>query len=148
MILTKANHDLDRLVEFLIDEGRIAAHWKDELKVVNDFENDRRNQKDPRAFAHAVERSPVIHATRALEWVEPRVRFGILLHEVGHIALNEFKGDVCEVHVDEWCMFKVPESGYRYTDIEYPSPWLAAVVCRARNVQSVDIPFVHLMELY
>jgi hypothetical protein len=145
MILTKSSQDLDALLSYLAETERIGSGYCDLIRIVHDPENDKNNQQDPRAFAFAISTSNVIHGSKALELICPRARLGILLHEIGHVVLNAFDGDVSEVDVDEWCMFQVAESGYRYHTLHYPSPWEAGVIRKADNVQHVDLPFAELL---
>jgi hypothetical protein len=140
-MLEKASHELELLKDFLRREHELPSG----VKLQWDAEHDLVNRADTRAFCYVRSNDPVIYCSAAIENLLPEARMGVLLHELGHLLLEAFCGDDCEVDVDEFCMNEVPASGYHYADAQYLSPWTNELVT-AKNLECVSPAF--LEEVY
>lgn len=148
MKLPKSEKDLDGLVNYLITEHSLSGRLLLKLRIKHSLEQDDHNRKDPRAFCHVARGEKYIYCTQALEFVPVHVRLGILLHEIAHILNDAFDGDESEIVVDEFCVFKIPESGYKYLDqVVYMSPWDHAPIA-AKNIEAVTGDFVYRISLF
>lgn len=132
--------DLEMLLNYLVDEHGQLQPLKEAVTLKWAREHDRVNETDPRAFCYVEKGSPIIHCALALEAVNPEVRLGILLHEIGHIRLQEFTEEG-EVTVDEWCS-SLEEIGYHYRSGDYWHP-VSGEFVTARNVEHVSLDFVN-----
>lgn len=107
--LQPANLFLEQLLSYLDVDPNIS------LQLARD--QDDQNISDPRAFAYTMQKSPEIFITRQLLYAPINIQCGILLHEIGHIVLNQFSGPQSEVEVDAWCLRQDPE--YTFVDFSY-----------------------------
>jgi len=142
-MITLPNSELQLrlLLDYLIAEHGLNFRKFSKLCIVHSEEQDIENQKDPRVFCFVQRNTPRIYATVAMERLPADACVGVLLHEIGHLALDAFNGDDSEVDVDEWCMFTVPESNYHYRDCAYISPW-ADFSVTAKNLEHVKHDFL------
>ena len=140
MNLSQVQYELTCLAKWLIEHRELEPMFK-HIHFKWAREQDDRNKKDPRSFCYVTSGTLVIYASLALADLPQVNRFGVMLHEIGHLHLRAFNGDESEVDVDEWCTFKVPESGYVYTDAEYLCPWTKSFVI-AKNLETVRYGFV------
>jgi hypothetical protein len=146
MKFKKTESDLKALLEYLVLEHSLGRELL-KIKLKHSVEQDDYNKKDPRAFCHVARGENYIYCTQAIENVPVHVRLGLLLHEIAHIHLDAFDGDESEVPVDEFCAYKIPESGYRYLDqFVYFSPWDKAPI-QAKNLEAVSGDFVYRISL-
>jgi hypothetical protein len=136
-MLVNASRDLEYLLNFLRQEHELPAG----IKLRWDSDYDLANKEDPRAICYVRSDDPAIYCSGAIEALAPEVRMGVLLHEVGHLILEAFCGDDCEVDVDDFCINDVAESGYHYADSEYISPWTQTAVL-AKNIEHVSQVFL------
>lgn len=121
MKLPRAAEALVILVDYIVaakgaSTGAFAARVRHDLKC------DAYNREKPRAFCFTRAGSWTIHCARNIERVSNEVLLGLLLHELGHIAIQAFhsdKDDTCEVDVDRWVAKNFPEAGYCYRNHSY-----------------------------
>lgn len=122
----------------------LLAHMIDELgmdpslgilRVIRDPGQDRLNAKDPRRFCYVLPRDPHIYCANAIEALTEPYRAGIILHEIGHVAMNAFKGSISEPVVDSFILLALPASGYTYKDCSYD---LKGEPRHAKNLQWVS----------
>lgn len=144
--LTESSRDLTILKLYLSSHCGIKLP---RVSLVHSKAQDHRNSYDPRAFCAAQQGSGKILTAQALEAVTDECRYGILLHELGHIHLNAF-GMFAEIEVDEWCVESVPEAGYRYKNTEY---WTslecgAQIKRRAKSLEHVSSKFIERLKSY
>jgi hypothetical protein len=122
---------------------KLYAHG---LQVVHSEEGDDFNKRRARQFCHVFPNSYDIHCSKALENVSERVRIGILLHEIGHIALQAFHDegdDSCEVVVDSWVNETFPEADYKFAHHKYASS--AGRKRTAKSIEHVSAEFADLL---
>lgn len=144
LFLSRSEQDFQRLVAYLRHKGTLAPVF-DKLDLYYDPKHDEANASDPRAFCYVRPDRWFVYCSRALEDVAPRVRIGVLLHEIGHLARNAFKGDKSEVDVDTWVLDNVPEAGYHYADHEYYHMWRQEAVT-AKAVEHVSRAFAGVIQ--
>lgn len=130
--------DLQNLIAYLNSNMRIKA-LTSQAFANRSLECNERNAADPRGFCFATAKSNVIAYADNIEYLPAENRIGILLHELGHIELQAFKGPASEVDVDVWCC-DIPGSGYRYANVEYWSPGHGPRT--ANSIQCVSSEFV------
>ncbi len=152
MTLVRANRDLRCLAEYLATRNIIIPFSLSSLYAVHDSRQDRANREDSRAFCY-VENSgaPVVHCTKAIEWLPTEARIGVLMHEIGHLVLKAFEDDDAEVDVDEWCVTNFPEAKYAYADVTYYTlnKWGQKGEVRvAKSLQTVSPAFVRILERF
>lgn len=141
MNLPYATATLQRLTRYLVKEHRMMASLV-QMQVRWSPEEDRRNAKDPRGFCHVESNKWFIFCSGAIELVTPNVRTGLLLHEIGHLAIPAMSSEKSEVDVDEWILNEVAEAGYGYLP-EYRYTDQNGVLVTAHNVQTVSTEFVY-----
>lgn len=136
--MTRSAAALSAILRYMIDQKELDPS-RGILRVVRDAAQDRLNAKNPRSFCYVLPRDPHIYCAGALEHVPEPFRCGILLHEVGHVAMNAFKGSISEPVVDSFILLALPESGYTYKDCDYRHN---GDVRTARNIQWVSPKWV------
>jgi hypothetical protein len=147
MILEKANRDLQCLVRYLIERSIVDAGYLS-ITVVHDSRQDKKNEKDPRAFAYVLDGEWVIFSAANIEQLPPHSRIGVLIHELSHLAGDTLKSEDEEVDTDLWITEKIPEAGFgyekgtQYTDIFQPLDRYATYL------QSVSPQFVERLEYH
>lgn len=146
MKLPKSEKDLKALLEYLVLEHSLGRELLT-IKIKHSPEQDHDNELDPRSLCHVMRYDQRIFCSESLEHVPAHVRLGLLLHEITHIHLEAFDGDESEILVDEFCAYKIPESGYKYLDLfTYWSPLLEKEVT-AKNLEAVSGDFVYRINL-
>jgi hypothetical protein len=147
MKLPKSEKDLQGLLDYLVTEHSLKREILN-YRIKHSPEQDHDNELDPRAFCHVMKGDKNIYCSQSLEHVPVYIRLGLLLHELGHMYLGALDGDESEVKVDDWCMFKIPESGYKYLDqFIYWSPILKTTVT-ANHLEAVSGDFVYRISLF
>ena len=117
------------------------------IKLRWDKDQDERNAEKPRSFCYVRPDDPLtIYCAKTLDNVSTNVRIGILLHEIGHIQLDAFNGDECEVDVDDWVLREFPESGYTYKDHKYYNELTGKYVI-GHSLQHVSRKFLETLHL-
>jgi hypothetical protein len=149
MTLVRANRDLKCLKAYLATRNVVIPGTVAVSYAAHSSRQDQVNREDSRAFCY-VENSgtPAIYCTKAIEWLPPEARIGVLLHEIGHLVLKAFEDDESEVDVDEWCVTNFPEAKYAYADVTYYTlnKWGKKGEPRVANsLQTVSPAFVHLI---
>lgn len=146
MTLERTTEDLDALLRWLTRKKHIKP-WINSIKAKHSNRQDVINESDPRVFCSVEPSKVFIYCAEALEWIEPRIRVAILLHEIGHIYLNAFEGEECEVDVDAWILENFPEAGYGYSNHRYYNQELRQDVI-AVNVEHVSASFLEGLDDY
>jgi len=116
--LTLSEGDVAAIVFYLVDRHGLSPNLLN-LRPVHDPAQDKLNRSDPRAFCYVKPRDPHIYCARAIEQLSQCFRYGVLLHEIGHHAMQAFHGDMSEPTVDAFILLTVPESDYEYADTDY-----------------------------
>jgi hypothetical protein len=147
MILSKASHDLNRLLDYLMEVKNLPSDRLYAVAVQHDPGHDRVNKTNPRAFCYVDRAYPSeINCTKAIEFLPPEARVGVLFHELGHIFLDAFHDDASEVDVDAWCLLTVPEANYVYRDTPYVISEKAYMKRRvAKSLQNVSSDFLRML---
>lgn len=98
------------------------------------------HERDPRHFCSVKKGEKVIRCAGALNCLPSENIVGVLLHEIGHLHLQEFGGQESEVRVDAWAT-SVPASGFKYAHtVKYAEVDFEKRV--VNNLESVDSDFV------
>jgi len=121
MKLPKAAEALVILVDYIV-AAKGASTSTFAARVRHDVKCDAYNREKARAFCFTRAGSWTIHCSKNIERVSDEVLIGLLLHEMGHIAIQAFhsdKNDTCEVDVDRWVAKNFPEAGYHYKNHSY-----------------------------
>lgn len=137
--LVKSRRILRLLLDYLEDIGTIKPGYRS-ITLRHDPGLDRDNRKSRRSFCATQPRSKVILCSKELEMMPVAVIGGVLLHEIGHIVNRAFRGDECEVIVDDWCASAVPEAEYGYVSVRYVNT--TGEECHAKNVQVISVTFL------
>ena len=125
---------LRQLVEYLVDVHQLDPKFAN-LRLVHDAQQDDLNVEDRRAFCYVVSDQPyTIYGTQALNKLPVSFAMGVLYHEIGHLATQEFKA-TGEPVVDAWCVEFAPELRYQYANVIYPGAHGKAL---AVNLQRID----------
>lgn len=146
MILEQSTSDLDAIVRWMVQAKKIKP-WISSIRLKHSSRQDLVNETDPRVFCSVEPNKVFIFCSEALEWVAPRVRVGILMHEIGHIYIDAFRGDECEVDVDAWVLENFPEAEYGYANHRYYNQELDQDVI-AVNVEHVSPQFLERLDDY
>jgi len=144
MFLPRTSEDLRRLVAYLIRQhGYEPAYTR--LQAQHAPAHDPENEHDPRVFCYVKPDRWKIFCSCAVESVSPRVRLGLLLHEIVHLRLDAFKGAGSEVDVDAYILDHLPMAGYTYADHLYRSPFTGDDVT-AKAVEHVSQVFADAIQ--
>jgi hypothetical protein len=134
MKIPLAEQALAELVEYLHQKRKLAPAWL-QVRVLHCPDQDRVNAADARAFAYTADREPYrVFAARSIEALPPNFLYGVLLHELGHLVLEAFKGGN-EPEVDAWCQEFAPELKYTYASATYRRGKDRVL---ALNIQKID----------
>jgi len=142
-MLAQATRDLKKLSMYLA-EREVVPLSVTRIQLRHDADLDKANRRNPRFLCAVHPHEWLIRCALAIERVNPEVRVGVLLHEIGHMVLPAFNGAKSEVEVDEFVISQVPEAGYYYGDHGYYSPQHEKDVI-AKNVEHVSINFLRLV---
>jgi hypothetical protein len=127
------------LLRYLRSRGVLPREFKfPNMQVAHSTQQDKMNAKKARAFAHVVPGRWTIYCAAVIERLPPEFRMGLLLHEIGHLAIFGFKNLDSEIDVDEWILKSVPEARYKYENVSYFRDGETQV---ALNVQRVGSEF-------
>lgn len=143
MFMDTAKADLRKLLAYLATQSATFELWPKryhKIKLVWVKAQDKANLKNPRAFCFTQRGDLSIYCARALNELPVEARLGVLLHEIGHIVMDAFDGDECEVTADQFG-FGIAEAGYKYKDVEYVNP-LTHELARANSLETVSPQFV------
>jgi hypothetical protein len=121
MTMSESKKDLQALLSHLeVDAPEcLDAKGRKRLSGVRlrpDREAERKHERAARYFCFVLPGCSTIRCAEALESIPRPFRLGVLLHEIGHIVLDEFFGDASEVRVDAWA--KTVDREYRYALLE------------------------------
>lgn len=140
--LQRSQELLAALLFWLRSHGHIRSGEID-IRLMWTKAQDARNAHDPRSFCFTVPSDDVIRCTRALSALTEPIQLGIMLHEIGHIHLNEFSGPESEAKVDAWCA-GIPEAKFVYLQTtQYVRPDGKSVV--AKFIESVGVSFAEML---
>jgi len=139
MFIDNAKADLRKLLAHLATFDPWPKRYS-KIKLVWVKCQDETNLKNPRAFCFTQRGDLSIYCARALNELPVEARVGVLLHELGHIVMDAFDGDECEVTADQFG-FDLREAGYGYKDVEYVNP-ISYELVRANSLETVSPQFV------
>lgn len=143
-MLSATIRDFEALKRWLVTHERVPDSFLAFYIKEND-EQEEDNQDDPRAVCAVRRGSYGVECSAAIEALPRNVRVGVLLHELGHHAVDAFKDEDDEVDVDLWVVTHVPEAAYTYVErVEYIHP-LTGKKVEARNIETVGDDFLELI---
>jgi hypothetical protein len=133
--------DLRLLIKYLINQ-EIVDPVAARIEIKFSWQQDMRNDQDPRGFAMVMSDKLEIHVAEAINSLPPEYRIGILLHELAHLVADTFLDEDSEVDTDLWILASVPESGYSYGNVSYV---LGDTKKVAKNLQKVSEKFLEII---
>lgn len=147
MSLVNSTLSMSRLTDYLLGKGIKLVVKR--IALEHSPAEDTRNEKNARGFCHVTSEDWIIYCSQALDAVHEAVRWGVLLHEIGHLYIPAMDTIDSEVDVDAWITESFPELGYKYLPVytyTMPGGFKGAGILRvARNVQSIDPEFLRTL---
>lgn len=111
--LTRTRRDWGRLLRFV---ERKTRGWRPRVALTHSLIADTENKVSPRVFCLYVLDERIILCSRWMEALPPEFRYGVLLHELGHVSQGVY-GVNDEVRADLWARKMVP--GFKYANTWY-----------------------------
>lgn len=144
MSLALTNLSMSKLTDFLVGKGIKPVVKR--IAIYPSPEEDKRNEKNGRCFCHVNNEDWGIYCAAALDDVHESVRWGILLHEIGHLYIPAMDTIDSEVDVDVWIVESFPELGYKYLPVYSYSGGVGfkgySSLRVAKNIQSINPEFL------